>query len=265
MTNSGKQRKNCPSQLHLQTDTLDSSTPLRCAQNDSDRVAFSSRESGSIVSTYPCQPVEGEGVCIRELTGDDVDEYRRLRLRALREHPDAFGSSYEAELAVPIEAVAERLRRNAESKDSFTLGAYRGEALVGMVGFYQESREKTRHRGTICGMYVPSEEQGQGTGRALLTRAIELARGMAGLEQLQLAVVSRNRRAKDLYASFGFETYGVEPRALFVNGEYLDEEHMVLLLSPSPQPSPVEGEGVSAARSPSPQPSPVEGEGVTDA
>ncbi len=167
---------------------------------------------------------------IRALTEDDVDDFRNLRLRALKEHPEAFGSSYEAERAVPLEAVAERLRRTAESQDSFTLGAYRGSTLVGMVGFYQETREKTRHRGTIWGMYVPSEEQGKGVGRALLTRAIELARLLPGLEQMELAVVTRNRRARVLYGSLGFETYGVEPRALLVDGEYLDEEHMVLRL-----------------------------------
>ena len=170
------------------------------------------------------------GICIRELTGDDAGEFRSLRLRALKEHPDAFGSSYEAEVTVPNAATAERLRRNAASQGSLTLGAYRGQMLVGMVGLVQETREKTRHKGNIWGMYVPIEEQGKGTGRALLSRAIELARGMAGLEQLHLAVVSRNSRARDLYASFGFETYGVEPRALFVDGEYLDEEHMVLFL-----------------------------------
>lgn len=170
------------------------------------------------------------GICIRELTGDDAGEFHSLRLRALKEHPDAFGSSYEAEVTVPNEATAERLRRNAESRDSLTLGAYRRQMLVGMVGLFQETREKTRHKGNIWGMYVPIEEQGKGTGRALLSRAIELARNMEGLEQLHLAVVSSNSRARDLYASFGFETYGVEPRALLVDGEYLDEEHMVLFL-----------------------------------
>ncbi len=165
---------------------------------------------------------------IRELTEDDADDFRKLRLRALKEHPDAFGSSYEAESAAPLEAVAERLRRNAESGDSFTLGAYRGNRLVGVVGLFREPREKLRHKGNIWGMYVPSEEQGKGIGKALLSRAIDLARQIPGLEQLHLAVVTRNRRARGLYASLGFETYGVEPRALLVNGEYLDEDHMIL-------------------------------------
>ena len=168
---------------------------------------------------------------IRAFTANDVRDFRRLRLRALKEHPDAFGSSYEAERAQPLEAVAGRMRRTAESPDDFTLGAYREGELVGMVGFFREQREKMRHKGTIWGMFVPSEEQGKGIGRALLTEAVKRARLVPGLEQVGLAVVTPNRRARGLYASLGFETYGVEPNALVVEGEHLDEEFMVLRLT----------------------------------
>ena len=168
---------------------------------------------------------------IRALTEDDAKDFRRLRLRALKEHPEAFGSSYQTESALPLQEVAGRLRRASESPDDFTLGAYRQAELVGMVGFFRQRNDKERHKGSIRGMYVPFEEQGKGVGRALLTQAVERARLLAGLEQVGLAVVARNKRARSLYASLGFETYGVEPNALFVDGEYLDEELMVLRLS----------------------------------
>ena len=168
---------------------------------------------------------------IRALTEDDAEDFRRLRLRALKEHPDAFGASYEAESALSLETVAARMRRTAESPHAFTLGAYREGELVGMVGFFREQREKMRHKGTIWGMYVPSEEQGKGIGRALLTETIARARLVPGLEQMGLAVVTRNERARGLYASLGFRPYGVEPNALVVDGEHLDEEFMVLRLT----------------------------------
>ena len=168
---------------------------------------------------------------IRKLTEDEAKDFRRLRLRALKEHPEAFGSSYEMESALPLQVVADRLRQSSESLDDFTLGAYRQSELVGMVGFFRQRNEKERHKGNIWGMYVPSEEQGKGVGRALLTQAIERARLVPGLEQVGLAVVARNKRARSLYVSLGFETYGVEPNALFVDGEYLDEELMVLSLA----------------------------------
>ena len=80
-------------------------------------------------------------------------------------------------------------------------------------------------------MYVRSEEQGKGIGRALLSKAIDLVRSLPGLEQIELAVVTRNKQARSLYASLGFASYGIDPRALLVDGEYIDEERMVLFLS----------------------------------
>ena len=38
---------------------------------------------------------------IRELTKSDAPEYRTLRLRALKEHPTAFSSSYERQKTGP--------------------------------------------------------------------------------------------------------------------------------------------------------------------
>lgn len=174
-----------------------------------------------------------ENLEIRALDAGDAADFNNLRLRALKEHPDAFLSTYENESTRPLETVANRLRRSAESSDEFILGAYRLDELIGMAGLFRDRGEKTRHKATIWGVYVPSEWQGRGVGRALLTEAIRLARMIPGLERLNISVVAGNDRARNLYASLGFESYGVEPRALLVDGKYLDEEHMTLHVSTS--------------------------------
>ncbi|CRI00648.1 Uncharacterised protein [Streptococcus pneumoniae] len=46
-----------------------------------------------------------------------------------------------------------------------------------------------------------------------------------------LDVVVGNDAAKKLYESLGFQTYGVQERSLKHNGQYWDEEHMVLFLN----------------------------------
>ncbi len=79
-------------------------------------------------------------------------------------------------------------------------------------------------------MYVRSNGQGKGIGKALLAEAIERAKALPGLEQIELCVVTRNTRARNLYASLGFSSCGIDPRALLVDGEYFDEERMVLFL-----------------------------------
>jgi ribosomal protein S18 acetylase RimI-like enzyme len=163
---------------------------------------------------------------IRKLQPEDAHSFRQLRLKALRDHPDAFGASYEDWRDLPIESVKERL----ESSDSrFILAAFtdNGE-LAGMVGFSRETSRKTRHKGVVWGMYVDSAYRGQGIGRRLLAELIRLAESLPEIEQLHLAVVHSNVPARRLYESFGFVTFGTEVHALKLDDEtYYDEDWMV--------------------------------------
>ena len=54
---------------------------------------------------------------------------------------------------------------------------------------------------------------------------------MPGLEQINLGVISGNDYARNLYISLGFEPYGLEKRAIVVNGKYHDDELLQLFLS----------------------------------
>jgi RimJ/RimL family protein N-acetyltransferase len=166
---------------------------------------------------------------IRRLTEVDAAMYRVLRLRALKESPEAFGSSYEETVEESLAVMARRISANPAAPDNFALGAF-DPALIGMIGFFREPRGKTRHKGGIWGMYVVREAQGRGVGRALLEAAIAEARRIQGLEQIGLYVVSGNQVACHLYRSFGFEVYGVERHALKIGDQYYDEDLMVLRL-----------------------------------
>lgn len=164
---------------------------------------------------------------IRMLEERDAQRYRMLRLRALREEPEAFGSSYEEQADLPLAWFVDRIR-GTESR--CTLGAFDGEQLIGTVTFTGEIGLKDRHKGVITGMYVAPERRGHGIGRALLHSAIERARAQSGMEQIHLAVTTRNSAARALYIAVGFVVYGTEPHALKLGGDYLDEDLMVLWL-----------------------------------
>ncbi|MES2937542.1 MAG: GNAT family N-acetyltransferase [Pseudomonadota bacterium] len=167
---------------------------------------------------------------IRRLTAADAPAYRELRLRGLREHPDAFTSSHEEDAQLPLEASARRLRSETQT----FWGALDGDGtLLGVVGLERETRAKNRHKATVVGMYVAPEAAGQGAGRALLEALIATARH-EGLELLVLTVTDGNGPAATLYERCGFRSFGVEPRAIKVDGVACGKNHMYLDLRQSP-------------------------------
>lgn len=164
---------------------------------------------------------------IRMLGPADATLYRALRLRALREHPDAFTSSYEDDRQQPVEAASQRLATHA------FWGAYQQAELYGFVGLEREHRPKNRHKATVVGMYVAPEVGGQGVGRKLLDALIAHAR-LNGLESLVLTVTEGNAHARRLYEGAGFRSFGVEPDAIRVAGRPHAKNHMHLDLSRTP-------------------------------
>ena len=164
-------------------------------------------------------------ITLRQLSpsdADDVADYRAIRLAALKDSPEAFGSTCEAEAGLSQAAFAERLATTT------VLGAYDGARIVGMVGFKQQTIAKLAHKGFVWGFYVSPEVRGRGVGAALVDGVVVAATGV--VEQLTLSVVQGNAAALALYARCGFETYRIEPRALKSAGGYADEILMVRFL-----------------------------------
>ena len=166
---------------------------------------------------------------IRSLGPADASAYRALRVRALTEHPEAFGRTPEE---VPsVDALAAQFRADAGSDTDFLLGAFEGAALVGTAGCHRERAVKQRHVAYLWGVYVAAEHRRAGLGRELTLAAIARARTWSGLEALWLDVTTTTRGARALYASCGFASAAVKPRSLKVGGRYYDEELMVLDLT----------------------------------
>lgn len=165
---------------------------------------------------------------VRRLLPEDTPLYVPLRRQALEQEPHSFAASPANDRASSEEFV----RGALSDPDQATFGAFAPQ-LAGMVGIYRDPLIKARHKTHIWGMYVTPEDRGQGTGRMLIEAALEWARDQAGVTQVHLVVSTRTPIARKLYQSLGFSTWGVEPAALCINGELIDDEHMVRLLAGS--------------------------------
>ena len=166
---------------------------------------------------------------IRILTPDDAASFQQLRLLALQESPDAFGSSYKKEAGKSLEKIIERIQPRENGNAVFGFFADT-TALVGIVGFGRDDGPKEHHKGFIWGMYVQPEHRHQGIGFKLVHAAIHHARQLSDIRQIKLTVTSVNKTAERLYARSGFTTYGIEKDSLSSDNGFLDEHLMVLVL-----------------------------------
>ncbi|WP_437667091.1 N-acetyltransferase family protein [Sorangium sp. So ce1182] len=164
---------------------------------------------------------------VRRLTDADAAELRALRLRALREEPDPFLTTFDEDQARPLEDLVARLRQQSDASDSAVLGALEAGALVGMLGFYRDAHRKARHRVNLWGMYVAPEARGRGHGRALIDAALSRVAAIPGVEQVHLSVSVTSEAARGLYLRAGFKVVGLLPRAMKDGDRYIDEELMV--------------------------------------
>jgi ribosomal protein S18 acetylase RimI-like enzyme len=161
---------------------------------------------------------------IRLLEASDAALYRELRLEALRQHPYAYGSTFEAEAAEPLVHFERRL-----ASSDVLLGSI-GTEPMGIARLTIPTFVTERHKGMLTGMYVRAPARASGLASALVDGIVERARGRVIL--IELSVVTTNERAYRLYRRHGFEICGVDPCALKHGDRYLDEYQMVRFLEP---------------------------------
>jgi ribosomal protein S18 acetylase RimI-like enzyme len=170
--------------------------------------------------------MHNESICVRALTVQDSVAFKTLRLKAISDSPSAVWPTLEEESARTEAEIGARITQNATQ---VVFGAFSGETLVGIAGLRREALIQVGHKATLWGVFVDRRYRQQGIARKLFSyvrsHALE-----TGVLQIRLCVNAENTSAKFLYSSLGFVTFGVEPRAMQVDGNFYDEEHMVLRL-----------------------------------
>ncbi len=163
-------------------------------------------------------------ILIRPLIPADAEVFIKLRHEALEKEPLMFAASVEDDSALSLSFVQQALK---DTNKSITFGAFFSE-LIGIVGIYRESSLKTLHRARLWGFYVSPVYRDMGVGEKLLSSAINHTRKLDGVSQIHLSVNKQAASAIHLYEKWGFQTWGIEPKALFYQGEFMSARHMLL-------------------------------------
>jgi ribosomal protein S18 acetylase RimI-like enzyme len=156
---------------------------------------------------------------IRKITIDDFDKWKRLRLEAVKLHPEAFGESYEGVKKQDKKWFEESL------KNSVTFTYLQDNKMIGLIGIFSMQPENMRHRASLFGLYVKADHRGKGIAGALVEQVLNYVK--PNHKQLHLTVTTTNQVAISLYKKHGFVIYGTEPDALLIGDKYYDEYLML--------------------------------------
>ncbi len=136
---------------------------------------------------------------IQRLTPGEAKRLRAIRLRALSNAPDAFGSTFEETAARPPKSWPKQLAELATFVvvlDGYDVGMVRGIRYEGKPG-----------AAILLSMWVAPAVRGKGVGEALIDAVVDWARS-EGFVHLLLDVADENAPAVALYARKGFKPTG---------------------------------------------------------
>jgi len=151
-------------------------------------------------------------VVVRRVTPADGALLREVRLRALRDAPEAFASTYDAEVQRPQSFWDDRVRNAAAGNDIYSGLAVVDGQTVGLVGGFRNDEDGHHADIDLVSMWVAPSHRGSGVAEQLVDAVLEWARDDARAEVVGLWVTRGNDRAQRFYERLGFvETGDVQP------------------------------------------------------
>lgn len=147
----------------------------------------------------------------------------------LLEEPASFLEMSKGEFTVSVEEERKMLEDCRKSENSIFVVAEEEGQIIGLLICTGRDRIKIKHN-TVLGMSVDKRYRNRGIGSKLLEYAIDWARSTKVVKRIELYVFTTNERAIHLYEKYGFVTEGEKQNALRMDGEYINEYIMALLI-----------------------------------
>ena len=139
-------------------------------------------------------------ITIEPITPSNTFLFKAVRLRALRDAPHAFGSTYAKEFLLTDSDWIKRVERwNGESGAGFL--AMDEDTACGIAGSFLDQNDATRAH--LISLWTAPTHRRRGVGRLLVNGVLDWARGRSA-RMLQLMVTSNNEPAIRFYERLGF-------------------------------------------------------------
>ena len=162
---------------------------------------------------------------LQRITPEMVAHYKTVRLRALLDTPNAFGSTYLRESQFTEEEWDKRAK-NLDGERAVGYLAFDGEQYCGIVACFVDGEDPLK--ANLVSMWVAPEYRRGGVGRLLVDAVRSWARDR-GVKTVFLMVTSCNQAAIEFYKRIGFSVTGrTEP---YPNDPALIEYEMSAQLS----------------------------------
>lgn len=167
--------------------------------------------------------MENQSVNIIQLTSDQWQIYQQLRLEALQNDPQAFGSSYQDALKKTETDWRSRLEDANQGRGSWLLFAGDKQSLLGMIAAVLDNEQE--NTAIILSVYVTPQARGKGISKKLMAAILDAIKA-DGVKKAWLEVNTEQLPALHLYQRFGFEIVKINHN-LLGTGCYHDEFLMV--------------------------------------
>ncbi|MGD1823044.1 MAG: GNAT family N-acetyltransferase [Pleomorphochaeta sp.] len=140
-------------------------------------------------------------ITIRKLKLNESKLYREIRLKALREYPNFFGSNYQ-EQANLEKLYFERLIED-DSYNGKMYGAFCNLELIGICGMTFDTNISVNSIELIQ-MYVSKEHQRKGIATRIINQIISDAKKNDAISSIVIQVNKNNKAAIHVYEKCGF-------------------------------------------------------------
>ncbi len=134
---------------------------------------------------------------IKEVLSDELNAYKSLVQKGFVEAADSFRITPEDDKPEGFPT--------KDREDSFTVGAYDGDQLIGVASFRREgeNRRKLRHKGLLFRIYVDPNYRKQGLAGQMIQEVIDRAKRIEDIEQINLTVIPPMNMQRSCMRSLG--------------------------------------------------------------